>query len=149
MAQAYLPDCSPPMTDTPSLRFVLAATLSAVDWESVQKQISTTLGITPTSTSWGEIDGGRYNLVRFLCIEGRPDVVVRVPLGHVEDSETAVQKAIFAMQYFHENTKIPLPRIICYSTSSKDVGKPYIASLRWKELVYVKFGMTCLIIDAT
>ncbi|KAH9920329.1 kinase-like domain-containing protein, partial [Fomitopsis serialis] len=101
-------------------------TLSATNWDVIQKLVGTILG--GKQTSWGRTTSGSFNLVRFLHVEDQPDVVVRVPLNHVETPENAVRDVVATMQYFHEKTKVPIPRIISYSSSADEVSRPYVVT---------------------
>ncbi|KAF9014362.1 hypothetical protein BDZ89DRAFT_1076750 [Hymenopellis radicata] len=124
------------MSDTSSLCSEDVATLSATNWEAIQQCVS--LALDAKVMSWGETKSGGFNLIRFLRVDGNPDVVVRVPLNHVEDPETAVHNTVAAMQYFHEQTTVPLPRIICYSTSSEEAGRPYVVTTKAEGVTLVE-----------
>lgn len=102
--------------------------LSSTNWEVIGKLVVGILGAKPTS--WGQTKSGGFNLVRFLHLEDQQDVVVRVPLNHIGSPGTAVRDVVATMQYFQENTKIPLPCIICYSTSAEEVGRPYVVTTK-------------------
>ncbi|KAF8880612.1 hypothetical protein CPB85DRAFT_1420852 [Mucidula mucida] len=114
------------MTDKCSCCSEDVATLSATNWDVIQQSVA--LALDAKTMSWGETKSGGFNLVRFLRVDGHPDVVVRVPLMHVKDPETAVRNTVATMQYFKEKTTIPLPGIICYNASSEEAGRPYVVT---------------------
>jgi hypothetical protein len=116
------------MSDTSSLASEDAAILSTTDWEVIQLHVTRSLRC--RFVSWGKTKSGGFNLIRFLKLEGPTEVVVRVPLDHVNDPESAVRNVVATMQYFQEKTNIPLPQVICHNASSESAQRPYLVTTK-------------------
>ncbi|KAJ7599857.1 hypothetical protein C8J56DRAFT_812763 [Mycena floridula] len=106
----------------------VATTLAAVNWDLLAEKACQLLQAEVSSANWGRHTSGAFNLVRFLHV-GEDVIVARIPLEWDPELPCSIprrQSEVATMEYIKEHTKIPIPRVLQYSHSHTDIGRPYI-----------------------
>ncbi|KAJ3513459.1 hypothetical protein NLJ89_g2930 [Agrocybe chaxingu] len=114
----------------------LERTIQAVNWTALA---AIAVDIYQASTfTWGSQLHGASNLVRFLKLHSNEDVevVIRVPYAQEEGidekemelSRLAMESEVATMEYVSSHSRVPVPRVIAYNSSSDGggIGSPYM-----------------------
>ncbi|KAF9456883.1 kinase-like domain-containing protein [Collybia nuda] len=103
----------------------ITTTLETVKWDILADKARRLLQV--KNATWGHHTWGAYNLVRFLHLDDTV-IVARIPLEW-KGTPIAVNRMkseVATMEYMKERTNIPIPHILEYSTSTENIGTPYI-----------------------
>ena len=110
------------------------STIKTLDWDTLL--LAACAACKCTSATWaGQLTGG-YNLVRLLQLDDQAEIVARVPcqaaagqsVTIVETFCHRIASEVASMEYVATHTRIPIPRVIAYSTEPDGggFGSPYI-----------------------